>query len=49
MTERRRRRLAHLVSAAGGVDWRIVIVTTSVLSALGGLVVLGVRGQYLRL
>ncbi|WP_342773543.1 MFS transporter [Nocardioides pocheonensis] len=37
--------LPHLVSAVGGVDWRIVIVTTSMLSALGGLVVLGVRGE----
>ncbi|MEH0554012.1 MFS transporter [Streptomyces sp. B21-101] len=36
--------LPHLVSAVGGVDWQIVIAATSVLSALGGFVVLGVRG-----
>jgi MFS family permease len=37
--------LPHLVGAVGGVDWRVVIAVTSVLSALGGLVVLGVRGE----
>jgi MFS family permease len=36
--------LPHLVGAVGGVDWRVVIAVTSVLSALGGLVVLVVRG-----
>ena len=36
--------LPHLVSAVGGVDWQVVIAATSVLSALGGFVVLGVRG-----
>lgn len=37
--------LPHLVGAVGGVDWRVVISVTSVLSALGGVVVLFVRGQ----
>ncbi len=37
--------LPHLVGAVGGVDWRLVIATTSLLSALGGLVVLLVRGH----
>jgi MFS family permease len=36
--------LPHLVGAVGGVDWKIVIATTSVLSALGGFVVLALRG-----
>ncbi|GAA4085901.1 MFS transporter [Nocardioides kongjuensis] len=37
--------LPHLVGAVGGVDWRVVIATTSVLSAAGGLVVCVVRGE----
>lgn len=37
--------LPHLVGALGGVDWRTVIAATSVLSALGGFVVLGVHGS----
>lgn len=37
--------LPHLVGAIGGVDWRVVITVTSALSALGGVVVLGVRGH----
>jgi MFS family permease len=37
--------LPHLVGAVGGVDWRVVISATSILSALGGLVVLLVRGH----
>ncbi|GAB7006493.1 MFS transporter [Nocardioides sp. AN3] len=37
--------LPHLVGAAGGVDWRVVIATTSLLSAAGGLVVCAVRGE----
>jgi MFS family permease len=36
--------LPHLVGAVGGADWRAVIAVTSVLAALGGLVVLVVRG-----
>lgn len=35
--------LPHLVNGLGGVDWRNVIVATSGLSALGGLIALGVR------
>ena len=37
--------LPHLVGALGGLDWRVVIAATSVLSAVGGLVVLLVRGH----
>lgn len=37
--------LPHLVGAVGGLDWRTVIATTSVLTALGGLLVLAVRGE----
>ncbi|WP_205013957.1 MFS transporter [Nocardioides albidus] len=37
--------LPHLVGAVGGVDWRVVIATTSLLSAAGGLVVCVVRGE----
>ncbi|WP_311208406.1 MULTISPECIES: MFS transporter [unclassified Aeromicrobium] len=37
--------LPHLVSASGGLDWRLVIAVTSVLAVAGGLVVLLVRGQ----
>ena len=37
--------LPHLVGAIGGVDWRTVITTTSVLTALGGVLVLTVRGE----
>jgi MFS family permease len=37
----------HLVNGLGGVDWRSVIYTTSMLSALGGLVAVRVRdGPY---
>ena len=35
--------LPHLVNGLGGVEWRNVIVATSGLSALGGLIALGVR------
>lgn len=35
--------MPHLVNGLGGVDWRNVIVATSGLSMLGGLVALGVR------
>ncbi|MBK0419045.1 MFS transporter [Leucobacter sp. CSA1] len=37
--------LPHLVGAAGGLDWRVVIAATSLLGIAGGLVVLLVRGQ----
>lgn len=37
--------LPHLVAAVGGVEWRLVIITTSALSALGGIVVLAVKGE----
>jgi len=37
--------LPHLVTATGGVDWRLVIATTSVLAILGGLVVLLIKGS----
>lgn len=30
----------HLVAAVGGVDWRFVVVTTSILSGLGGIAAL---------
>ena len=32
----------HLVNGLGGVDWRLVIVTTSVLTVVGGVVTLTV-------
>lgn len=35
--------MPHLVNGLGGVDWRNVIVATSALSILGGIVALGVR------
>ena len=31
----------HLVNALGGVDWRLVVVTTSALTLLGGLLAVG--------
>ncbi|GGL06509.1 MFS transporter [Deinococcus radiotolerans] len=34
--------LPHLVNALGGADWRVVIATTSLLAALGGLLALPV-------
>lgn len=37
--------LPHLVSASGGLDWRLVIATTSVLAVAGGLVILLVKGE----
>lgn len=35
----------QLVKASGGLGWQIVIVATSILTALGGLLVLAVRGS----
>jgi len=37
--------LPHLINASGGLNWRIVIGGTSVLSSLGGLLILMVRGN----
>jgi len=37
--------LPHLINATGGLNWRVVIGGTSVLSSLGGLLILMVRGN----
>ncbi|MET8468469.1 MFS transporter [Streptomyces sp. NPDC006422] len=36
--------LPHAVNAAGGVDWHLVIVATSVMGACGGVLALSLRG-----